>query len=115
MSSPADPAVTSERSRREHLPHLEADVLDAVVCLGPARPAELAQARVRRLESDHAFEIGDGNEQRAVGVAVAQQRVDFEYRMGGIARIDARAVIDDSLEDRKCSQSHPTMLAHVDL
>ena len=114
MSSPVERAVTLGPSGREHLPHREAHVLDAVVYLGASGPPELGQARVRRLESDHALEVGHGNEQRTVGVAVAQQRVDLEYRTRGIARIDAGAVVHDSFEDRKRSQSHATMLAHVD-
>jgi hypothetical protein len=99
------------RSRRDHLPHRERDVLDAVVRFGPAAPAELAQARVRRVEADHALEFGDRDEQWAVGVALAQQGVDLQYRMGGITRVDARAVIDDPLEDRRCPEPHATMLA----
>src|SRR4051812_23850602 len=94
MSSPVDPAATGAASRREHLPHREGHVLDTVVCLGTTGAAEPGQARVRRLESDHAFEVGDRDEQRTIGVAVAQQRVDLEHRMCGVTRIDARAVID---------------------
>ena len=66
------------------------------------------------LEADHPLEVGDRDEQRAVGVAFAQQRVDLEHRMGRIARVDARAVVDDPLEDRQRPQPHATMLADAD-
>ena len=97
----------------DHLPYRERDVLDAVVRLGTTGAAELADARPGRLEPDHAFEVGDGDEQGTVGVAVAQYRVDFEDRPGRITGIDAGAVVDDPLEDRKRSQPHATMLAHA--
>ena len=106
MSSPAD-----VRSRRDYLPHRERDVLDAVVGLGPAGPAELGHARLRRLEAEHALEIGDRDEQRTVGVALPHHRVDLQDRMGRVARVDARAVIHDPLEDRQRPESHETMLA----
>ena len=66
------------------------------------------------VEADHALEVGDRDEQRTVGVALAQDRVDLEHRVGRIARVDARAVIDDSLEDRQRPQPHATMLTDAD-
>ncbi len=98
------------RSRCGYLPDRERHVLDAVVRLGPPGPTELADARVRRLEADDALEVGDRDEQWTVGVALPQQRIDLQHRVGGIARIDTRAVIDDSLEDRQRSEPHATML-----
>ena len=80
------------------------------VSVRPARRSSATHAFVG-LEAEHAFEVGDRDEQRPVGVALAQQRVDLEYRMGGVARVDARAVVDDPLEDRQRPESHATMLA----
>ena len=77
---------------------------------GAAGAAELAECGVRRVEADHAFEVGDRDEQRAVGVSFAEQRVDFEHRVRGIAGVDAGAVIDDPLEDGQRAHSHATML-----
>jgi hypothetical protein len=34
--------------------------------------------------------------------------------VGRIARVDARAVVDDSLEDRQRAEPHATMLADAD-
>ena len=48
--------------------------------------------------------------QWAVGVALPQQRIYLQHRVGGIPRIDARAVIDDSLEDGQGAEPHVTML-----
>ena len=79
--------------------------------LGPSAPAELPDARVGRVEADHALELGDRDEQWAVGVALAQQCVHLQHRMDRITGVDARAVIDDPLEDRQCSEPHATMLA----
>ena len=79
--------------------------------LGSSAPAELLHARVSRVEADHALELGDRDEQWAVGVALAQQCVHLQHRMDGITGVDARAVIDDSLEDRQCPEPHATMLA----
>jgi hypothetical protein len=106
--------LAPERSRCSHLPHRERHVLDAVVRFGPAGPAELADAGVRRREADDALEVGDRDEQWTVGVALPQHRVDLEHRMGRIAWVDARALIDDSLEDRQRSEPHATMLADAE-
>ena len=96
----------------DHLPHRERDVLDAVM---RSRSGRFGGARARHafggVEADHALEFGDRDEQWAVGVALAQQGVDLQYRMGGITRVDARAVIDDPLEDRQRPEPHATMLA----
>ena len=35
-------------------------------------------------EADHPLVVGDGHEQRSVGVAVAEERVDLERRTAGI-------------------------------
>ncbi len=111
--SPAD-ELGPDTSRCGHLPHRERHVLDAVVRLGPAGPAELADARVRRLEADDALEVCDRDEQWTIGVALPQEGVDLQHRVGGIAWIDARAVIDDSLEDRQRPEPHATMLVDAD-
>src|SRR5437879_6137849 len=109
-SSPVEDFARPEASRCSYLPNRERHVLDAVVRLGPAGPTEFADARVRRLEPDDAFEVGDRDEQWSVGVALPQQRIDLQHRVGGIPRIDAGAVVDDSLEDGQGSEPHVTML-----
>ena len=76
----------------------------------PLRRSSCTHALVD-VEADHALEIGDRDEQWAVRVALAQQRVDLQHRMGRITGVDARAVIDDPLEDRQCPEPHATMLA----
>jgi hypothetical protein len=90
-------------------PHGEGDVLDAVARFGAPGRAEDRERGRRRVDTDHAFEVGNRDEQRPVGVALAQQRVDLEHRMRRIVAVDASAVVDDSLEDRQRSQSHATM------
>jgi hypothetical protein len=101
-------------SRCDHLPHDERDVFDPVVYLGAARTPELAQTGVRRVETDHAFDLRHRDEQWAVGVALTEQCVDFEHGMGRIGGLDARAVVDDPLEHRQRPEPHATMLADVD-
>ena len=82
--------------------------------LGATGPAEFAHAGFGGFEAEDPFEIGDRDEQRAVGVTFSQYCVDLEYRMSRVAGVDARAVVDDPLEDRQCPQPHATMLADVD-
>ncbi len=65
----------------------------------------------RDVEADHALDVGDGNEQGPVRVAFPHHGVDLEHGMRGIPRVEADAVIDDSLEDRQRAHSHATMLA----
>jgi hypothetical protein len=110
MSSPSEAGP----SGCDHLPHREGDVLDPVAGLGTAGAAELGHARSGRVEADHAFEVGNRDEQGAVGVAVAEYRVDLEDGPARITGIDAGAVVDDPLEDRKRSQPHATMLADAE-
>jgi hypothetical protein len=102
-------------SGRDDLPQRERDVLDAVARLGATRAAELGHARLRGLEAHDAFEVGDRDQQWSVGVAVSQHRVDLEDRVRRIPRVDARAVVDDPLEDRQRPEPHETMLADGDL
>ncbi len=82
--------------------------------LGATCTPELADAGLRRVETDHAFEVRYRYEERTVGVALSEQRVDFEHRMRGMGGVDARAVIDDPLEHRQRPEPHATMLADVD-
>jgi hypothetical protein len=105
---------TRLRSRRDHLPHRERDVLDSIVRLGATRSAQFADARFGDLEAEHALEVGDRDEQGPVRVAGPEDRVDLEHRVRGIARVDAGAVVDDPLEHRQRPQPHATMLADVD-
>jgi hypothetical protein len=95
----------------DHLPDREGDVLDPVVHLGPAGPAELSDAGLGRFEAEYSFEVGDRHEERSVGVARPEDGVDPEHGVSGITRVDARAVVDDPFEDRQRPQSHATMLA----
>ena len=89
------------RSGRDDLPDRERDVLDAVVHLGPSGPAQLSEAGLGRREPDHPFEVGDGDEQGAVGITLPDHGVHLEHRTGRIPGVDARAVVDDPLEDRQ--------------
>ena len=93
------------------MPHREGHVLDAVANLGAAGFSQLRGSEFCSIESHHAFEVGDRNEQRTIGVAVSQHGVDLEHWMGWIAVVDADAVVDDSFEDRQCPHAHATMLA----
>lgn len=79
--------------------------------LGAAGAAVLRQARTRRVETDHTLDVRDRDEQRTVGIAVTQERVDLEHRVGGIARVEADAVVDDSFEDGEGADPHAGMLA----
>ena len=101
-------------SRPDQLPHGEAHVLDAVVALSATGAPEFAETGVRRVEPDHALELGDRDEQRAVGVAVTEYRVDLEDRMSRVRGVDACAVVDDALEDGQSTEPHATMLADDD-
>ena len=64
-----------------------------------------------RGEPDHPFHVGDGHEERSVGVAGPQERIDLEDGSTGVAGIDAGAVVDDPLEHRQRPDPHATMLA----
>jgi len=98
---------------RDDLPHRERHVLDAVAHFRAAGGAQRRDARVCGVEPEHALEVGDGHQQRSVGISFAQDRVDLENGMGGVVRIDARAVVHDPFEHRQGAQSHSTMLAHA--
>ncbi len=94
------------RTGRDALPEGEDEVLDAVADLGAALLAELREARLGRLDTDHPLVVGDVHEQGAVGVALAQHRVDLEAGMGGIGVVDAVAVVDDAFEHRGGQDTH---------
>ena len=79
--------------------------------LGAAARAQFGQARVGGVEADHVLEVRDRDEQRAVGVAFAQHRVDLEHRAGRVLRVDAHAVVDDALEHRERADPHATMFS----
>jgi hypothetical protein len=102
------------RSSRDDFPQRERHVLDAVAALGASGPAELRDTRVGGVESEHSLEIGDRNEQWSVGVTLSEDGIDLEHRVHRIGRVDARAVVDDSLEDRQRPEPHATMLADAD-
>ncbi len=102
------------RSSRDDFPQRERHVLDAVAALGASGSAELGDTHVGGVESEHPLEVGDRDEQWSVGVTLSEHGVDLEHRVHRIGRVDARAVVDDSLEDRQCTEPHATMLADAD-
>jgi len=81
------------------------------VHFGTARRSEVVHRSLGGCDSDHPLDVGHGDEKRTVGIPGAQERIDFEDGPTRIARIDARAVVDDSLEDRQRPDPHATMLA----
>jgi hypothetical protein len=96
---------------REALPERERHVLDAVVSFGAPDATQLAYERVRGVDTDHVLEIRDRDEQRAVGIAGAQEGVDFEHGACRIARVDADAVVHNSFEHGQGADPHATMFA----
>lgn len=78
---------------------------------GPTRAAQLVHRSLGGRNPDHALHVGDRDQEGSVGVAGAEERVDLEYGATGFPRIDARAVVDDPLEDRQGPDPHATMLA----
>jgi len=70
--------------------------------------------RLGDLEAGHAFVVGDGYEERAVGVAVAHERVDLECGAAGVAAVDAPAVVDDAFEDRRGADAHRVIMDGMD-
>ena len=62
-------------------------------------------------ESEHALVVGHGHEQRAVGIAVADEGVDHERGVGAISGVSAVAVVHDPLEHRQRDDPHATILA----
>lgn len=69
---------------------------------------EPIETGTRRLESTHHGDVVGGGQQQwsAVGIAVADDGVDLEDRMGGIGRIDHPAVVDDVFEHRQRTDAH---------
>lgn len=57
-------------------------------------------------EPEHALELGHGQEQGTVGVALAQHRVDLEHRPTRVGVVDAPAVVDDAFEDGCREDAH---------
>lgn len=96
---------------RDRLPHREGHVLDPVVHLGAPRRSEVVNGGLGGCDSDHPLDVGHGDEKGTVGIPGAQERIDLEDGSARITRIHARAVVDDSLEDRQRSDPHATMLA----
>lgn len=80
-----------------------AEVVDDAA-IGP----ESIQAWPRGLETaDHGDVVGDGQQQwSAIGIAVAQERLDLEARSGRIRSVDDTAVVDDMFEYRQSADPH---------
>ena len=96
---------------RHRLPHRERHVLDPVVHLGPPGRPEFVNGGLGGRETDHPLDVGHGDQEGTVGIPGTEECVDLEYGSARIARIDARAVVDDSFEDRQRPDPHATMLA----
>ncbi len=79
--------------------------------LGAPRATERRHARGRGVETDHRLVRRDREEQRPVGVSVADDRVDFQDGMGRVARVFADAVVHDPLEHGGGQDPHATDLA----
>lgn len=79
--------------------------------LGAPRRSEVVNRGLGGRETDHPLDVGHGDQKGAVGIPGADERIDLEYGSARISRIDARAVVDDSLEDRQGPDPHATMLA----
>ncbi len=63
------------------------------------------------IESDHALVLGHRDQERAVGIALAQDRVDLEYGSARVRVVEAVTVVHDSLEHRDRDDSHGTILS----
>ena len=79
--------------------------------LGASDGTEVVHGGFGGGDPHHAFHVGDGDEERSVGIAGTEEGIDLEHRATGIAGVDARAVVDDPLEDRQRPDPHATMLA----
>lgn len=105
-------SLPSSRDRCSHhrLPEGEREVVDIVDGLDAAGVAQRRQVGTGLVEADHPLVVGDAHEQRAVGVTVADQRVDLEGGPARIRRVDEVAVVDDALEHRQGPDPHGTIL-----
>ena len=79
--------------------------------LGAARPAQCRQRGPGLIESDHALVLGHRDQERAVGIALAQDRVDLEHGSARVRVVEAVTVVHDSLEHRDRDDSHGTILS----
>ncbi len=93
------------------LPEREREVLDSVDGGDPTRSTERREMEASGRKSEHALVIGHGDEQRAVGVAVADEGVDDEGRVPRFRGVGAVAVVHDPLEHRQRHDPHATILA----
>ena len=109
--TPPGRVVGSDVVGSNRFPHRERHVLHPVVDLGTARAAQFADGGLSGGEADHPLHVGDGDEERSVGVSGPQERIDLEDGATGVTGIDAGAVVDDPLEHRQRPDPHATMLA----
>ena len=63
------------------------------------------------IEPDHALVLGDRDQERAVGIAVAHDRIDLEHKSAGFRVVDAVTVVHDPFEHRHRDDSHETILS----
>jgi hypothetical protein len=83
------------------------------VLLGAAGAAEGRHARTGGVESDHRLVRRDGQQQRSVGIAVAQDRIDLEDGMRRIGRVGAHALVHDPFEHCRRNDPHGADLARL--
>jgi hypothetical protein len=104
------PSGAAAALRVAGLPHREGHVLDAVAARGASGPAKYWKTGARGIESDHSLEVGDGDQQRSVGISVAHHRIEHQLRVGRVGGVEAVAVVHDALEDRRRQDPHLRIL-----